>query len=133
MFTVQSKTPSVNHLYGQSKFGTRYMKPEAKALKLEIIESIREQAKRQKFVLNDWTERLLTVTVTVTEDWFTIKNTAKKKDIANREKFLIDSVFEALGLDDKHIWKHTMIKKTDPNPYRFGSNIEINYWRPKCK
>ena len=34
----------------------------------------------------------------------------KKKDIANREKFLIDSVFNALGLDDCFIFEHAMRK-----------------------
>jgi len=33
-----------------------------------------------------------------------------EKDIANRKKFLIDSVFRGLGLDDSFIFEHTMFK-----------------------
>ncbi|KKL27343.1 hypothetical protein LCGC14_2386060, partial [marine sediment metagenome] len=39
-----------------------------------------------------------------------LKGTVAKKDISNREKFLIDSVFKSLEIDDKFIWKHTMKK-----------------------
>jgi len=47
----------------------------------------------------------------------TKKDTIKKKDIANREKFLIDSVFESLGIDDSHIWEHRLLKHDDEKEY----------------
>ena len=52
----------------------------------------------------------LKVTTLVYESWYTKKGDVKKKDLANREKFLIDSVFSALGIDDKFIFEHTMRK-----------------------
>ena len=38
------------------------------------------------------------------------RETIKKKDVANREKFLIDSIFRGLGLDDSFVFEHTMFK-----------------------
>ena len=48
----------------------------------------------------------LSLTVEIFEDWYTKKGAVRKKDLANREKFLIDSVFRSLGLDDSYIFKH---------------------------
>ena len=52
----------------------------------------------------------VSVLIEVYEDWNCKDGTVKKKDISNREKFLIDSIFEALGLDDRYIFEHTMRK-----------------------
>jgi UDP-N-acetylglucosamine 2-epimerase len=52
----------------------------------------------------------LEVRVEIHEKWLTKDGAPKRKDIANREKFLIDSIFDAFGWDDKGIFKHIMIK-----------------------
>ena len=104
------KTPTINHLYGRSfKHNRPYMKPEAKKLREEIKEIIVNQA----FPLFSGGENRFKVTVAIHENWYTKKNTVKRKDVANREKFLIDSVFEALGIEDKFIFDHRMIKIQD--------------------
>ena len=108
---IDGQTPTVNHLYGHTMRGGFYMKPLAKSLRVEIVEAVTESAKSQGFVHSDWCERLLEVSVIIVEDWWTKKHTVKKKDISNREKFLIDSIFQGLGLDDQNIWKHTMQKR----------------------
>ena len=123
VITINEKTPSMNHLYSQSKFGRRFMTPKAKVLKLRIINSTSEQAKQQNFILNDWREKLLKVTVEIHEDWWTLKDTVKKKDIANKEKFLIDSIMDGLDLDDSFIWEHTM-RKVDSEVFKAVVKIE---------
>ena len=100
---IPFKTPTINHLYGQC--GVRkFMKPEAKKLREEI----------KDIVGNRPTEFLegkkLLVEVEVHEDWHTKAGLVKRKDIANREKFLIDSIFDAIGVDDKFIFEHIMRK-----------------------
>lgn len=103
IITIPFKTPSINHLYGQN--GVRkYLKPEAKKLRQEIIEIVKS------YPGDIHLSNHLKVTVDLYENWYTKKGTVKRVDAANREKFLIDSVFEGLLLDDKYIFEHTMRK-----------------------
>ena len=64
-----------------------------------------------QFDLNLLRDKPLRIHVHIYENWLTKKDLVARKDIANREKFLIDSIFEALGLDDKFIFFHIMEKK----------------------
>lgn len=107
---IPFKTPSVNNLYGKTfRHNSVYLKDEGKALKKEIKEIV--FATPINNVPDCETKKLqLAVITEVHENWFTKKGTVKKKDLANREKFLIDSVFEALGLEDSFIFEHTMKK-----------------------
>jgi Holliday junction resolvase RusA-like endonuclease len=97
------KTPTINHLYGQRGF-RKYLKPEAKKLREEIAMLIPKQ--------DDWMsdDTKLSITVDIYEDWFTKTGTIKKKDIGNREKFLVDSIFNVLNMDDKQIFEQRMRK-----------------------
>lgn len=97
------KTPTINHLYGQHGY-RKYLKKEAKELREQINELVLSHQE-------DVREKKLRVTIEIYENWYTLKGKVKKKDIANREKFLVDSVFNALGVDDKFIFEHIMIKK----------------------
>ena len=110
---IPFKTPSINHLHGHNKFGAFYLKPDAKKLREEIKEIIVDMA----FPLFDLEEQELKVTVEIHENWYTKKGTVKRKDVANREKFLIDSVFNALGMDDKFIFEHNIIKVQSENEF----------------
>ena len=109
---IPFKTPTVNHLYGQRPGGfgrARFIKKEARELREEIKEIV---YKSLPFIcpnLNDG----LKVTVDIHENWLTKIGGVKRKDIVNREKFLIDSVFNALNVDDKYIFEHTMKKIQD--------------------
>lgn len=106
--TIDRKTPSVNHLYGHNRFGHFYLKKEGKDLRKYIFDKINGSISRE--VLETFFNVKLSVKVEIYENWYTKKGDVKKKDIANREKFLIDSVFNALGLDDCFVFEHTMIK-----------------------
>jgi len=105
---IDKKTPSVNHLYGHNKFGHFYLKKEGRDLREYIFEKIKGSVPKDK--LEQFKDVKLIVSVNIYENWLTKKGTVKKIDIANREKFLIDSVFNALGLDDCFIFEHIMRK-----------------------
>ena len=99
---IPLKTPSVNHLYGQRGF-RKFLKPEAKTIRKLISEVVTQRKPFSE-------EAKLEVHTMIHEDWYTKKGTIKRKDCANREKFLTDSVFEALGLDDKQVFRHIIEK-----------------------
>jgi len=105
---IDKKTPSVNHLYGHNRLGHFYLKKEGKELRKYIFNKIKNDISKDK--LKDFHDIKLSVTVEIYENWYTKKGAVKKKDVANREKFLIDSVFNALGLDDCFIFEHVMLK-----------------------
>ena len=103
IITIDKKTPSINHLHlhrGYHMFLTK----EARELK-EYIHTccLPYDSERYK-------DKHLMVHVKIYENWLTKKNEVARKDISNREKFLIDSIFDSLGLNDKFIFYHTMQK-----------------------
>lgn len=108
---IPFKTPTINHLHCYTRFGC-YLKKEAKDLKNEIKEIIDNMK-----IKHDLIDMELNVVVEIHENWYCKDNSIKRKDLLNREKFLIDSVFEALGIDDKQIFKCTFIKMNDWTEY----------------
>jgi len=99
------KTPTINHLYWH-RGNIKIMKTEAKKLR----EEIREIVQSDTCGLHDISDSKLKVRVEIHENWFCKNGSIKRKDVANREKFLIDSVFAALGIDDKFIFEHNIVK-----------------------
>lgn len=81
------------------------MKSEAKELRKEIENIVRP--------MPEFNGHKLSVEVEVHENWLCKNGSIKKKDILNREKFMIDSIFGALQVDDKYIFDHRMIKVQD--------------------
>lgn len=108
---IPFKTPTINHLYWH-RGNIKIMKKEAKELREEIKEIV-NKTKIEVTEFSDFKDKPLKVVVTIYEDWYCLNGTVKRKDIANREKFLIDSVFDALGIDDKFIFENTIIKHQD--------------------
>lgn len=106
---IPFKTPTINHLYGRAGIRS-YLKPAAKKMRDEIGFII---GKLGLHYPEELMGKNLKVRVEVYEDWYTKKNTVKRKDVANREKFLIDSVMDAIGIDDKFIFEHHMVKCQD--------------------
>ena len=107
---IPFKTPSVNHLYGH-RGAIMFLTKEAKELREKIAEIVRDQ--QQSPDIPTMYNKPLKVTTYIYEDWYCKNGSIKRVDVANREKFLIDSVFNALGIDDKFIFEHTMIKKRE--------------------
>jgi len=111
---IPMKTPSINHLYARGRFGNTYLKPEAKKIRQEIEDAILPAVGTSFEHVDD---KKLKVTVEIHENWYTKDKKIKRVDLANREKFLIDSVFIALGIDDKLIFEHCMRKIQDDKEY----------------
>ena len=121
IITIPFKTPTINHLYWH-RGNVKIMKTEAKKIR-EEIKMIVISAMAHDYDLGKLREPKLKVNVEIHEDWLTKKGEVKRKDILNREKFLIDSVFNALGIDDKYIFEHTMKKVQDEKEFAI---IEID-------
>lgn len=106
---IPFKTPTINHLYWH-RGNMKIMTKEARDLKEKIIAIVEKEVTKEQYE-NIAKMGLLKVEVEIHENWWTKdgKN-VKKKDISNREKFLIDSIFDALDTDDRFIFEHTMRK-----------------------
>lgn len=105
IITIPFKTPTCNHLYwhrGNIKIITK----EARELR-ERITGIVNKTKPDCF---SFESNRLKVEIDIHENWLTKKNLVARKDIANRSKFILDSVFKALEIDDKFIFIHIMRK-----------------------
>jgi Holliday junction resolvase RusA-like endonuclease len=104
--TIPFKTPTINHLYWH-RGNIKIMTTEAKKIKAEITKIIDDMLLTDKYIPHG---ALLKVIVLIYEDWNCKNGEVKRKDISNREKFMTDSIFDALGIDDKFIFEHTMKK-----------------------
>ena len=100
---IPEKTPTVNHLFWH-RGNMKIMTKEARELRERIKEFCQTAIK--DFPIEDLEGHKLSVSVDIYENWLTKKNDIKKKDLMNREKFLIDSVFQGLGIDDKMIFQY---------------------------
>jgi Holliday junction resolvase RusA-like endonuclease len=108
IIVIPFKTPTINHLYGFRGFH-KFITKEAIEIKAKIAEEVKAVMKEQYI----WTGKVtpkLDIQIAIYENWLTKKGEVARKDISNREKFLMDSIFETLGIDDRFIFKHTMIK-----------------------
>lgn len=117
---IPFKTPTVNHLYTRNRFGNQCKTGEANKLKKEINEIVEERTHHEAIYYN----QKLKVTIEIHEDWYCKNLSVKKKDIANREKFLVDAIFDSLGLDDKFIFEES-IKKIQSDEEKAIINIEV--------
>ena len=102
---IPKKTLTINHLYGFRGY-RKFLSAEGKEQR-EFIKRIVNLTKPNCF---NFESTKLIVDVDIYENWLTKKGLVARKDIANREKFLIDSVFQALEIDDKYIFCHSMRK-----------------------
>lgn len=103
---IPFKTPTINHMYAH-RGNMKIMKATARKIQTEIIAIVDkiDIAEKNKLRLEK-----LAVSVEVHESWYTNAGTVRKKDVANREKFLIDSIFKALAIDDSNIWALRFLK-----------------------
>lgn len=103
---IPFKTPTINQMYATWN-GNRVKSKEARDLALKVIDLIKPlKLKKPKNELK--------VTIEVYSNWYNKDKTIKHRDIANLEKFIIDSVFNALGIDDSLIFE-LILKKVDSN------------------
>jgi Holliday junction resolvase RusA-like endonuclease len=100
---IPFRTPTINHMYWH-RGNIKIMTTEAKKIRADINEIV------CKLNSKKLQGKQLKVIIDIYEDWKTKKGELKKKDVLNREKFLNDSVFESLGIDDKFIFEQTFRK-----------------------
>ena len=79
----------------------KFLKREALNLRARIIEDVKEQIKENLFQ----EDKKLTIGIIFVENWNYKNGEIKQVDLDNRLKFLIDSVFTALDLNDKMIYE----------------------------
>ena len=117
---IPFKTPSINHLYFNYR-NIRILTKEARELKKTIFNIINDIDKTKE---DPVPETPLKVTTLIYENWYCKNTSVRRCDVANREKFLIDAVFDALGVDDKYIFEQHLIKvQSDDKEF---AEIEIN-------
>ncbi len=101
--TIPFKTPTINQMYATFR-GHRIKSKEARQLGKEVKEIVYNQPFKK-------IEGELQVTIDIYSNYYNKNGTIKRKDIANYEKFITDSVFENLeDMDDKQIFKIIMNK-----------------------
>ena len=104
---IDKKTPTINHLY-YYRGNIKVLSTEGRNLRKYIEKLVSEQINKE--LVEQLKNKKLSLTVEIFENWYTKKGAVRKKDLANREKFLIDSIFKSLGLDDSFIFEHKMFK-----------------------
>jgi len=96
---------SVNSMYRVTRQG-KFLKREALNLRTKIIKDIKDikdvKNKGQYETLRD---KKLTVGIIFIENWLYKNGEERRADLDNRLKFLIDSVFKGLNLEDKMIYE----------------------------
>ena len=120
--TIRFPTPTINHLYWH-RGNMKFLKKEARELRDEIITLVNNQV--HEYELKHLKDKQLIVNVEVHENWFDLNKNIKRKDILNKEKFLIDSVFKGLDLDDRQIFDCRFIKRQSNNEEDYKSIITI--------
>jgi hypothetical protein len=114
--TIPFKTPSVNHLYFNFH-GRTILSKQGRELKQKIKELICVKKEDEIKIKVLEKEKIYKVVIEIYENWFYKTGKVKRSDVANREKFLVDAVFEALGIDDRFIFDVTLRKKQSNDEY----------------
>jgi len=99
---IPFKAPTVNQMYATFN-GRRVKSKEARIFKKEVEEIMKDQTYENM-------EGQLDVEVLVYSNWFNKDGKIKKKDVANYEKAIIDSVFANLEMDDSQIFEIKLYK-----------------------
>jgi Holliday junction resolvase RusA-like endonuclease len=101
------------------------LKKEARELKEKIKWIVNDTDSLIKGIAGNCHDLKLRLDVYIYEDWFYQNGDVSRKDICNREKFLIDSIFEAMGIDDKYIFEQTIRKVQSITEEKAIINIEV--------
>ena len=100
---IPFKTPTINTMYSTFR-EHRVKSKEARVLSKEV-EKIMDFQNYQTI------EGELIVKIEIYSNWYNLDGTIKKRDIANLEKFITDSIFNCLpNMDDRQIFKIEMKK-----------------------
>lgn len=118
---------SVNSMYRTTRQG-KFLKRKALNFRTRIIEDVKEQIREfEEIWENKLTDKKLTVGIIFVENWLYKNGEIRKADLDNRLKFLIDSVFKALDLDDKMIYE--LYARKEHNELAEATTITIDELR----
>jgi Holliday junction resolvase RusA-like endonuclease len=102
--TVPGLPPSVNHYYKMSRWGGRYMTAEGVAFKKLVAEAVRT------IEIKACANCRYRLRIDFCGSWTTKKGTTRRVDLDNYGKSSIDSLFEAIGVDDCMVFELRMNK-----------------------
>ena len=123
--TIPFKTPTINHLYWH-KGNMKIKTTEARRLQEKIEEIVEKDGNNKVNVINAvCPSNTLKVTTEIYENWYCKNGSVYVKDVANREKFLIDCVFRALGINDCYIFEHHIRKIQSTTEEKAEITIEV--------
>ena len=105
-FRFEGRTPSINHLYGFRGY-RRFIKKEGAELRSMIFSKINS---KKPLNIDNFKDSELNVDIEIYEDWYTKKGKIARADIDDRAKFILDSVFKAIDVDDRNIFQLNMLK-----------------------
>jgi Holliday junction resolvase RusA-like endonuclease len=118
--------PSDNKLYWPTKYGGLKLTPEGHQYKRYVSAHVAQLVARNFRLAKDFKQNVpyeffLAVYFDQIElkSWKgeSAKQRYKKVDLGNRQKLIIDAMTEAVGVDDRHIFKEVLVKRCDPeNP-----------------
>lgn len=107
---------SVNEMYWYPTNHVKKLKPEALKIRAKIMADVKSHIELQKKEYRGIQGEELSIGIRFKEDWYYKNGNAAKKDLDNRLKFLIDSIFKGLDIDDKmvfEIWTEKVQWKND--------------------
>lgn len=106
---IPERVPSSNMVYGHNG-SKKYIKKKYNELRERIQEIVYRKLGNRNLDIEDYLDRKLSISIEVHEKWITKAGEVAKRDLSNKSKFLIDSIFMALGTDDKFLWEIKMNK-----------------------
>lgn len=113
--TIPFASQSVNKMYATFR-GNRIKSRESREYS-EKVKKVIENGSYEKL------EGELNILIEIYSNWYNKNKTIKKKDLANFQKSTVDSVFDALEMDDSQIFK-MILKKIQSNEEK----SEITIW-----
>lgn len=102
---------SVNHIYGSTKQGIRYLTKEAKAFKRYIQDYVCYIAKPDFYIYNNKEIEMQIMLHLEHDDLYTKAGKIRKIDVDNMLKLLLDGLFDTIEIDDSQIFKLTIEKR----------------------
>ena len=93
---------SVNSMYRTTRYG-KFLTRAALIKRAQIIMDVKKIINISND--NELRNKNLSIGIIFKENWYCQNGEVKKADLDNRLKFLIDSVFKALDLEDKMIFE----------------------------
>lgn len=114
-FSIPYKPLTTNHIYGQRKFGGRFLKPEVVKFKKEVEIILKDKSLNY----DEKTEYIEIEYYFYLSNFYTKKGLINKKsgDIDNFKKALQDSIFKSLGIDDSAICNDVTKKRFSEKDY----------------